>query len=246
MGSISVERTQWSEIQSTGERRSISGPLAKSERIPSRENETRTRREHERGDGGSKELRMNVTINLSLSEEERNSRRCIHIRVSDREWKRLSSKIDVILRYHASCLFFMLCLNLDPSIKYTQDYKNKIEYGAKISWKMSIDSNMKKSWKHKVSFLQTFEHFFYRHQLSILHTSYLSTPLILVLDWFFTGEKKINPGIFLPKTAAKLDLRADGEINFTEISIFHNRVLRLLHFFLYRRRLEKVLPAVSA
>lgn len=71
-----------------------------------RENETRTRRdESTKGDGGSKGLRMNVTINLSLSEEERNSRRCIHIRVSDREWKRLSSKIDAILRYHASCLF---------------------------------------------------------------------------------------------------------------------------------------------
>lgn len=92
----------------------------------------RTRRERDgstKGDGGSKGLRMNVTINLSLSEEERNSRRCIHIRVSDREWKRLSSKIDAILRYHASCLFFILYPNLDLSIKYT-GCKNKIQYKA--------------------------------------------------------------------------------------------------------------------
>lgn len=57
-----------------------------------RENETRDGSTN----GGAKGLRMNVTINLSLSEEERNSRRCIHSGVSDREWKRVSNKIDAI------------------------------------------------------------------------------------------------------------------------------------------------------
>lgn len=142
------------------EHRSTSGPLAKSEWISPRErdeNETGVRR----GNGGSKGLRMNVTINLSLSEEERNSRRCIHIGVSAREWKRVSSKIDAILRYH-SCLFLALCLNLDPliEIKYIRgmwEYKNG-KYGEepRERFRQTVSSKRDENGK---SLLADVEHF---------------------------------------------------------------------------------------
>lgn len=105
---------------------------------------------------------MNVTINLSLSEEERNSRRCIHIGVSGREWERVSSKIDAILRYH-SCLFFALCFNLDPLIEIKYIYAGcenvKLENMGKNLVKDLNKRYHQKEMKTENLFLQTLNNF---------------------------------------------------------------------------------------
>lgn len=111
---------------------------------------------------------------------------------------------------------------------YVERKNRKLEE-KRTPWRIWTNGIIKKRWKQKISSCRrwTFSH---RYRLSILHIFYLSGPLIPVLDRFSLG-KRINPYIFLPKTAAKLDLWADGEINFTEISIFHRCVLPLLRFF---------------